>query len=430
MEFRELEYERLKQERAIRGRISMIDVDLAAYKKAKKIEKGALYRKLAELEKELESGAMQPGLFEQKAEDGGQTAVYPEGEEKLSVISDRGAVNQEGKITGEPPVLPSEENAGPARKVRGKIQRTDDGGQTAAKKSGKDTMKVERTLLTVFQVCDVVRDGKKTGCCQCEEDDCLECEDRIIEFGNAINCISTAGCSSECPRLIQKKDIDNARDAKAASEEELFRKAKEWYENTPEHEIINGGKFGLRTIVKLQKTLNLTYSQAANFFDRIIDKKSKSEEEKTTDKNVCATQIKDWELANIAKVPKGFTVYRLDLENKTILEFSFDKKEFSVPVEYKTKKACLNQFRELTSMKTCLDICRAGEWPKKIAAWTGETLKTQFRGDFKGSPYDKKQIRFIHSGMAGWGKPRKFTNLEQYEEDMARFRKDPDYIEA
>lgn len=406
MEFRELEYERLKQEREIRNEIRAIDIDIAAYKKTKKAEKGALYRKLAELEKELESGAMQLGLFEKnETENGrnGESVTYPEGEEKLVGSSE---VRECGRSE-------VEENAGPVRKARGKAR--------------KDTMKVERILFTEFPVCDYVKDKECAGCCQCEINDCCLCN-----FGNAAACLTSTGCSSDCPRLVQKEDVDNARDAKDASEEELFQKAKEWYANTPEHEIINGGKFGLRTIVKLQKALNLTYSQAANFFDRIIDEKSKQAEgeQKTADRNVCATQIKDWELANIAKVPKGFTVYRLDLKNKTILEFSFDKKEFSIPVEYKTKKACLNQFKELTSMKTCLDICKPSEWPKKIASWTGEALKTQFRGDFKGSPYDKKQIRFIHAGMVGWGKPRKFTNLEQYEAEMARFRKDPNYIEA
>ena len=48
MEFKELEYERLKQERSIRSQITAIDTELAAFKKKKKTEKGALYKKLAE----------------------------------------------------------------------------------------------------------------------------------------------------------------------------------------------------------------------------------------------------------------------------------------------------------------------------------------------------------------------------------------------
>ena len=67
MDFRELEYERLKQERAIRSEIRKLDEELAKVKKKFKKDKAGLVKKLGELEKELESGALQPGLFESAA---------------------------------------------------------------------------------------------------------------------------------------------------------------------------------------------------------------------------------------------------------------------------------------------------------------------------------------------------------------------------
>jgi hypothetical protein len=391
-----MEYERLKQEREIRNKIQAIDLDVAKYKKAKKAEKGALYKKLAELEKELESGAMQPGLFEKNETANGrigESASYPEGEEKLSVISDQLSVKKE-------------------------------------KKAKKDTMAVERTLLAVFPPCGEVQGEEVAGCCQCHMSS--ECDDRLVAFGNATACTSTTGCSSECPRVIQKKDIEEKAES---NDRELFQKALKWYENTPEFKEIEGGKVGCRNVNDLRKALKIDdWENAAILYDRIIDFKAglddadgKPKKEQAADANVCATSDKD--LANIAKVPKGSTIYKLDLENKTIFEYSFDRKEFSIPVEYKTKKACLDNFRELTSIDSCLDIDRPGTWPKKIAAKTGDVPKTLFRGDFHGSPYDKKQIRFIHSDASGWGKPRKFTNIEQYQAEIDQLRKNSGYIE-
>ncbi|MFA6292563.1 MAG: hypothetical protein WC637_12315, partial [Victivallales bacterium] len=292
-------------------------------------------------------------------------------------------------------------------------------------KAKGDTMKVEKTLADVEALC-----GEECeGCCACQNE---ECTVRFTNFGKAVECVRKEACSPECPRMIENKDIDNARDAKGANEEELFEKAMEWYENTPEYEIIDGGKFGLRTVIKLQKALNLTYSQAANFYDRIIDENSKPaiNAEKATDRNVCATELQDWQIANIAKVPGGFTVYRLDLKNKRIYSYTPGRVNTYAPVTYKTQKATLDAFNAFMRNDNSLNIDRPGEWPRKIAAKTGFTQPILFRGDYHGTPYDHKQIRFIFAGMAGFGKPRKFTNLEQYQAEMDRLRKDPNYIEA
>jgi len=59
-------------------------------------------------------------------------------------------------------------------------------------------------------------------------------------------------------------------DGEPESDEEIFKKAIEWYNTTPEWEEA-GGKFANRTIVKLQRVLNITYNQAASAWDRIID---------------------------------------------------------------------------------------------------------------------------------------------------------------
>lgn len=205
------------------------------------------------------------------------------------------------------------------------------------------------------------------------------------------------------------------------TDQELYEKIEEWYRSSPPID---------RTVSKIQRTFNLNYNKAAEIHDRIIDESFKPAEdaEKTTDKNVCAT-LKDWERANIAKVP-DFTVHRLDLENKRIFVYNPEKKEFEILDNYKTKKKCLESFNSFMLIDSTLNIDRPGKWPRKIAAHTGEVQKILFRADFHGSPYDHKQIRFIYHGMNGFGKPRKFTNLEQYNADLALLRKNPSYIEG
>ena len=83
-----------------------------------------------------------------------------------------------------------------------------------------------------------------------------------------------------------KKGWERVEDAAEAvtksqpNEGYLFRKAKEWYENTPEFEFTQNGKFGLRTIVQLQKALDVSCEEASELFDRVID--SKNEPKQTT----------------------------------------------------------------------------------------------------------------------------------------------------
>lgn len=264
MEFKELEYERLKQERSIRSQITAIDTELAAFKKKKKIEKGTLYKKLADLEKELDGGALQPGLFERN--EPGQLPAMP-GMEKhlkdLGVIDNKGEVIPKSKRGRKKNSDTSqiEKNLTRKKKDTMKVERTlrviespcdlidkDDPGCCQCEKEGcknrivdfgnavgclkmiacyacsskcprliedyvKDAPaeegKVERTLLTVFPVCDAVKDGACIGCCQCDDS---ACADKIINFGNAIECPSTVACSSGCPRAIQEEDIEETRE--------------------------------------------------------------------------------------------------------------------------------------------------------------------------------------------------------------------------
>ena len=361
-------------------------------------------------------------------------------------------------------------------------------------------MKVERTLLTVFPVCDAVKDGACIGCCQCDDS---ACADKIINFGNAIECPSTVACSSGCPRAIQKEDIEDAKDKKERkdaedTEEKLFSMAKEWYKNTPEYQTMGrgAGKISCRGVLDLQRYLNVSREKATELYDRIIDDKYKPAESasvtpvpdsvvinvryyggthiaRAVGLGITASSTSDYEpaaravavkiygddnfeliqygpahtwiakplaskpvinekqydkdLANAAKVPLDLTVYKLDLENKKIFSYDHEKKKFVLDSNCISKAATLREFKRLQKNETgFLDIDRITTWPSNpdLAQFT------LFQGDYHGAVYDHKQIRFIKPGMHGWGKHQKFSNLEQYNEALADYRKDPNYIEA
>jgi len=299
----------------------------------------------------------------------------------------------------------------------------DEINRKTSKKTGKtkkDTMAVERTLITVFPVCDEVKNGEFIGCCQCD----ALCSEKITGFGNAAACSSTVACSKDCPKAIRKEDIEDK------SEEALFHKAQEWYGNTPLKQVsTSSGRPIVQqlTVSDLMKHLNCSRDLTTRLYDRIIYEKYKTlEEKKATDKNVCATYDKD--LANAAKAPLMiFTVYKLDLENKKIFSYDSGKNKFILDGNCISKAATLREFKHLQENKAgFLDIDRITTWTAK----PGLDQFILFQGDYHGAVYDQKQLRFIRPGMKGWGKHQKFSNLEQYNEALAGYRKDSTYLEA
>ena len=363
MEFKELEYERLKQERAIRSEIRKLDEELATVKKKFKEDKAALVKKLGELEKELESGALQPGLFEGESTTEAQRhgeIKYPEKEEQLTVAGRQSTAAEIVK----------------PRMARGKAK--------------GDTMKVERTLLTVFPVCEYVKNNPEmqTGCCQCQVDNGL-CVVRICEFGNAIECKSSTACSKDCPRAIQKEDVEAVKNNKEQLGSikfvslETFKKAEDLISAG---ELINNKARGI-----IKFGLSEEYIANGGCFGGGVD-----------EVHICLVRPAcDW-------TDPTFTYSDL------CCKWSKDEE---------TRGSSFGQMIIVKGKKYV--ICGPTVIIKKISD------QIQFRGDYNPCIHgSQKQIRFIKPGMSGWGKPLKLTNEEQYYERMEMFRKDPNYRES
>ncbi len=179
MEFKELEYERLVEEREIRRKIAKLDADLAGLKKKYKKDRGELVKQLQALEKELDSGALQPKLFDGK---------YLEKQERIEV---------------------SEQDTDDREQ-----QTADDGKDKPVKKKRikqGDMMKVERTLRAVAEfTCDGIDDDDVIGCCQCER----QCSKRDARYGMAIKCLNDLACSANCPRLMEDvvEDVPDSKE--------------------------------------------------------------------------------------------------------------------------------------------------------------------------------------------------------------------------
>lgn len=398
MEFKELEYERLVEEREIRRKIAKLDTDLAGLKKKYKKDKGELVKQLQALEKELDSGALQPKLFDGK---------YPEKEEQIGIPSVEEMSRQEQEfadhVNGEP-----KKNKG-RKKAR----------VTA------DTMVCEKTLKKVCVDYCGATNHEMGGCCECEKHNCKV---RITAFGNARACKMEMGCSGYCPRLIDgdtglrevvyKADIkkketftESAMPAENTEDKDYFEAAKDWYEKTPEFEVVNGCKIGLRTINKLATFLNINYDKAAQLWDHMIDERG-------------GKLVYDKNLANAGKAPKGYRVFELHLDNKRIMLYQGGKGFFEYDYG-KSKADTIRKFKYLMSLDDALDVNGVTDWLHKLP-----NLKfTLFRGDYQGPIYPMKRIRFMTAGH-GWGKPEKFSNEQQYYARLEELRKNIDYIEA
>ena len=253
-------------------------------------------------------------------------------------------------------------------------------------KAKGDTMKVERTLLTVFPVCSDVKEGDTLGCCLCQDE---LCDMRITVFGDAAACLSTTACSKECPRAIQKEDIEDAKNNKEPAKRNIMIVLSEVFEKA-------------RSLISAEE---------------LIDNKARG---------IIEIKFEEY-IADSGCFGGGFNEVNLCPVRPAC--------DWSDPT-YTYSEMCHKWGKNENSWGSRIGCLITVKGKKYVICGSTVTIKaindiTQFRGDYNPNIRGSfKQIRFIKPGMFGWGKALKFTNEEQYYARMEMFRKDPNYREV